>query len=201
MENLVTDNAYALPLFFTEDIFVVEDKSIPIVEEKIAKDNGDDIAFISQGDESKSIDYSQEINKESLVSEPEPNISFEFLGKNKRQILILVNDGANEVSTESGNALLKKILKAAAIGKDDFGLVNIAKQANSSFAQLNVFFKPRVMIAFGVDALSLDLQKDEVEKTIARGDISLVFSKNLDVLDTDAAAKKLLWEDLKSCTF
>ncbi len=198
MEGQITNNPYALPLFFTEEVFVIDDNSNQSVESGQRNENKVDTELAVNDN---SVSYKQEANQKLEFNEPETNAAFDFLGKNEKQILILVNDEINEVSTEGGNVLLKKILKAVNIGKDDFALVNIAKQSISHFSLLNTFFKPKVLIAFGVDETKLGLGKNETGRLKANGAINIVSSINLAQLDTDASAKKLLWEDLKSCKF
>ena len=200
MENQVTNNPHALPLFFTEDVFLVVDKQLSNASQK---DNDVVENIVSTTAEKPAIEtnenYIATIEVESLVKEPEPIMEFNYLGGNKKGILILVNDNENEVSTEIGNALLKNILKAIQLKKDDFALVNMAKQSQGKFIDLITFFKPKVIIAFGVNSFDLDLGKVPIGEMVTQNNVNVIFGNNLDTFD--ANDKKALWQNLQSCTF
>lgn len=202
MESQTTNNPTALALFFTEDVFAVADKNIFI--EDIIEVKEIELEEISTVEKIAITEVKEYANQEEapivLANEPQPPITFQFLGNNAKGILILVFDKQNEVSTEAGNALLKKILKAAKIGKDDFALVNAARQSNCSLENLHNFFNPKVVLAFGVGADDLELHHDG-EETRIKDNTILIFTKNLEFLEQDSAAKTILWNDLKSCVF
>ena len=187
MENQVTTNPNALALFFTEDVFVVADKSLPVEQ-------------LETETEKQEVIYNDTADIDPQVKEPEQIISFDFLGKNKRNILIMVADKDNEVSTETGNALLKKIIKASKIGKDDFAIVNVLKQEDCNFSTLNIFFKPRIIMAFGVTIETLGIQESAKQADVIDG-VQLILSVNLDSLETNAAEKATLWNNLQTFSF
>lgn len=122
---------------------------------------------------------------------------YEYLGKNERQILILVNDPVNPVSTLEGRELLGKIVKAIQLNAKDFAVVNYASYPGDTFADFLNYFRPQLVLAFGVspDALQLGPQ---AENTLERqADVYTIFSKELNTLHSDLGAKKALWASLK----
>ena len=214
MENQVTNNANALRLFFTEEVFLVKDENVeishhvaaePVLEQissSIKPDINVDSPLINPG-------ISLPNNIEILKNKPEsveilPNIadstmekSFKFLGGNKKSVLILVNDHTNDVSTEQGKELLRKIVKAVDLGTADFALVNYATYPGTTFASFYQFFKPLIMLSFGVEIADLELNYEWQNEIITYETTRIIFAPNLHLLDSDLNAKKLLWGNLQ----
>ncbi|NTE03378.1 hypothetical protein G6M26_08325 [Agrobacterium tumefaciens] len=214
MENQVTNNANALRLFFTEEVFLVKDENVeishhvaaePVLEQissSIKPDINVDSPLINPG-------ISLPNNIEILKNKPEsveilPNIadstmekSFKFLGGNKKSVLILVNDHTNDVSTEQGKELLRKIVKAVDLGTADFALVNYATYPGTTFASFYQFFKPLIMLSFGVEIVDLELNYEWQNEIITHETTRIIFAPNLHLLDSDLSAKKLLWGNLQ----
>ncbi|MBB6500264.1 hypothetical protein [Pedobacter cryoconitis] len=169
MGEQLTTSAEALRLFFTEDIYLIHS------EENILSDA-------------------------PALPEPAPAAqvkSFKYLGKNQKNILILVNDGQHEVSTEKGRELLRNIVKAIQLTANDFALLNYAAYANTDLETLKNFFSSNVVFAFGVSPLALGIDEQPMNVIISQGKTQLVFSGNLDGLADDQAGKKMLWGSLK----
>lgn len=155
MGTQLTSNAEALRLFFTEDIYLV--------------------------DENNEIELT----------------SFKYLGANQKNILILVNDPKNDVSTLEGRELLRKLVKAIELAANDFALVNYANYASEKYKELKDFFNCTLMIAFGVTPTDLDLPSQPMHQLVNHEGTMLLFAKNLHDLDADQASKKILWASLQ----
>lgn len=195
MGEQLTTSAEALRLFFTEDIYLVdsEDKIlsaaqpelksapvievvIPVVEQQIPVIN----AVVAE--------------VKTPVAEA---VVFKYLGKNQKNILILVNDAGNDVSTDKGKELLRNIVKALQLTANDFALLNYAAYANTGFEELKSFFNSKLIFAFGVTPLHLGLGEQPLNEIIMQGAAQLIFSANLDQLADDQTGKKILWGSLK----
>ncbi|WP_316847933.1 hypothetical protein [Pedobacter psychrodurus] len=214
MENQVTNNANALRLFFTEEVFLVKDESVEIlplrnaepvfVSENVsateAKESGlkPEIAQIPQINAAKIPKvYPQGPEIPHIVAEPLPEKTFKFLGGNKKSVLILVNDKENDVSTEQGRELLRKIVKAVDLGTPDFAILNYANYSGTDYTELHRFFKPVIMLAFGVEIAELKLNLSWQNEIIVHETTRIIFAPNLHHLDSDLTAKKLLWGHLQ----
>ncbi len=214
MENQVTNNAQALRLFFTEDIFLVEDKNVKILAADsimpvLRVDEIGDLETNEDSNANKNIQisevefnqerkvYEKEIEKPHLIEEPITPKVFKFLGGNKKSALILVNDQLNPVSSEQGRELLRKIVKAVDLGTPDFAVVNYANYPDASFVELRAFFKPQLMLAFGVEISDLQLNYVWEHEIIAHENTQIIFAPNLHQLEEDAIAKRLLWKNLQ----
>jgi DNA polymerase III psi subunit len=167
MDSQLTANEAALRLFFTDDIYIVNDSD-------------------------------HQIDAGVLKAEPQQEaLAFKFLGGNKRNVLILVNDRENEVSDERGRELLRKIVKSVNLSAADFALVNYAAYPDVKFEQFQSYFSPALVFAFGVTAAQLALPEQVQNTIVLQGHVRLIFSAELKALDQDAATKKSLWGSLQ----
>lgn len=200
MSSQLTSNAKALRLFFTDDVYLVNNEmqntfAEPVkLEEPVAQP-----AVVAKPIEVA--ETSQPVVLPTIVEEPKPIFKkvteFKFLGKNAKQILILVNDQINEVSTEQGRELLRKLLNAIGLTAKDFALVNYENYNAATFNDLNEFFGCKMVLAFGVMPNQLGLGEQPLNQFVQHNDAKLIFTKNLHNLDTDPASKKMLWASLQ----
>jgi DNA polymerase III psi subunit len=210
MENQLTNNANALRLFFTEEVFLVEDKTVKIEREAVIEpvlplsvdENKTDeiVEKIASFDENKPVETKKYLESTEIlpvVEEPMAAKSFKFLGGNQKSVLILVNDQAFDVSSEQGRELLRKIVKAIDLNTPDFALVNYAGYQGTSFTELHGFFQPQLMLAFGVEAGHLNLNLTWQNEIILYQTTRMIFAPNLHLLDTDTPSKKALWANLQ----
>lgn len=181
MHSQLTSNAEALRLFFTEDIYLVAESNpvanlIERLETSVAQ---------------------QEKVEEVIAIPQKPKTEFKFLGKNQKNILILVNDPENDVSTEQGRELLRKLVKAIDLTANDFALVNYAAYTSEKYTDLSNFFSCKLMLSFGVSAADLDLPSQPLNQLIPHKNATHIFAKNLHELDADLTSKKVLWASLQ----
>lgn len=214
MENQVTNNANALRLFFTEEVFLVKDESVEIlplrnpepvfavgnvsdteVKEPVLKPETTQISGINPTNVPKV--YTQAPEIPHIVAEPSPEKTFKFLGGNKKSVLILVNDNEHDVSTEQGRELLRKIVKAVDLGTPDFAILNYSNYKGTDFEELHRFFKPAIMLSFGVEIADLRLNLTWQNEIIVHETTRIIFAPNLHHLDSDLTAKKTLWGHLQ----
>jgi len=214
MESQVTNNANALRLFFMEDVFLVEDKAVEIVPDVASEAalspqevqiNGTTEVISAVESDQNQQGKPAEIQKSDNQSAEIPLVarenvspkSFKFLGGNKKSVLILVNDADNEVSTLEGRELLRKIVKAIDLSAPDFALVNYANYEEVDFIELHQFFKPQLMLTFGVEPQHLKLNLTWAGEIILHETTRIIFAPNLHPLDSDITAKKSLWANLQ----
>lgn len=126
-----------------------------------------------------------------------PATGFTYLGKNQKNVLILVKDDQNDVSTERGRELLRNIVKALQLTANDFALLNYHAYAGQQLPALSAFFSSKLVLAFGVGPQQLGLTAHPANSLVMEGKIQLVFSQNLDLLADNQAEKKALWGSLK----
>lgn len=193
MTEQLTTNTEALRLFFTDDVYLVtgEETGISLAVPDVAPQPVPEVKLQAE-EEIKGVDVP--------VEEPETVLSFQYLGKNTKNILILVHDAGNQVSTEEGRELLRKIVKAIDLTANDFAVLNYASYPGVSFAQLNDFFKPKLLLSFGVAPEVLGIATQEQNVLVLQQELQLIFSSGLHVLAEDMNGKKALWGSLKQLT-
>lgn len=201
MTNQLTSNAEALRLFFTEDIYLVKNefqeafvKPVNEFQEELKVET-----VVLPKTEPKV--YEEQVEDLSLVQEPsvnlKPKFDFKYLGNNQKNILILVNDSQNEVSTEQGRELLRKLVNAIALTGKDFALVNYSNYSTATYTDFADFFACKLVLAFGVNPKQLGLAEQALHQLNQVGEAKLVFTKNLHDLDSDQTSKKILWTSLQ----
>lgn len=188
MAEQLTTNTEALKLFFSDDIYLLANENITGKEE------------VNEPEKKEPVEMPAAVVAEP-VTPPEVTeirtVEFSYLGKNARNILILVCDPQNQVSTEEGRELLRKIVKAIDLSATDFALVNCAAYQGVSFAEFQTYFKPRLLLSFGVLPEQIGLAGQQQHSLMRQGDIDLIFSSELHALSEDMNGKKALWASLK----
>lgn len=200
MSSQLTSNAKALRLFFTDDVYLVKNEMQNTFAEPVKLD--EQIAQPAVVVKPIAVnEIPQPVVLPTIVEEPKPAFKkvteFKFLGKNAKRILILVNDQHNEVSTEQGRELLRKLVNAIALTAKDFALVNYADYHTATFDDLHDFFACKMVLAFGVMPNQLGLNEQPFNQFVPHLDSKLIFTKNLHDLETDPASKRVLWASLQ----
>jgi hypothetical protein len=126
---------------------------------------------------------------------------FKYLGKNQKNVLILVNDGENDVSNEAGKELLRNLVKAMQLTANDFALLNYSYYTHVKFDELSKFFSSTLVLGFGVNPAQLGLDDQPAHSIGTHGAIKLIFTGRLDLLAGDQEGKKKLWSSLKQFIF
>lgn len=199
--NQLIDNAEALRLFFTDDVYLAGE--IPLVEKPFAEA----VKPVSAATKTE-IQQPPALNEERVdvpkIEEPtvsyQPTFDFKYLGKNEKSILILVNDAQNPVSTPQGTELLRKLVLSINLKNADFALVNYSNYTSAKFDHFHTFFSCKLIISFGVSAPTLGLGEQLSHQLNTFNNVKMIFTHNLHDLDADLNAKKLLWGTLKQLT-
>lgn len=203
MNSQLAVDAAALRLFFTDDVYLVNNTDSQ--NDTLVSAVPDTPAGVSENFVAGSVPETPVIKPQSpsVVAEPvaayvRQPVEFKFLGKNKRNILILVNDEHNEVSDEPGRELLRKIVKSVNLSANDFALLNYAGYKGTGFKQLQEYFSCTFVFAFGVTPAELSLPAHPEHSIILEGDVKMIFSAELRILEQNAAGKKALWGSIQS---
>lgn len=187
MDSQLTADGAALHLFFTDDVYLVNE---PGVQYDVAGNAADDSEISANGNR---------IAEADVPVSAASAIEFKYLGNNKRNILILVNDEQNEVSDDAGRELLRKIVKSVNLTANDFALLNYAKYKGTGFKQLFEHFSCNLVFSFGVTPAHLSMATAHPEHSIVHeGAVRMIFSAELKTLDQNPAGKKALWGSLQN---
>ena len=199
MANQLTSNAEALRLFFTDDIYLVKDHVGSVAAEPVNvpvnKLSVEPQPLVVHQPE-RIVSLSNNAPETEKVPLPE-NWSFEYLGKNQKGILILVNDPINKVSSDEGTILLRNLVKAIQLTNNDFALVNFANYEGAKYEDLRRFFNCKLLLSFGVAPDTLGLADQPLHQLSAIGTTKCIFTANLHHLSGDNGSKKMLWATLQ----
>lgn len=214
MADQLATGADALRLFFTDDLFLVKEEelidstaaviaAVAAAEKAVHSVNAaaqpaptPAAPIVTPTLQAASPIPAVELPKEAVL-ETSAAPAFKYLGKNQKNVLILVHDERNETSTERGRELLRNIVKALQLTANDFALLNYAAYANTPFNTLTTFFSSKLVLSFGVAAAQLGLGEQGLNVLHQEGSVQLVFSQNLDLLAESQQDKKALWGSLK----
>ncbi|MET1057004.1 MAG: hypothetical protein ABWY16_16960 [Pedobacter sp.] len=199
MAEQLTTSAEALRLFFTDDIYLVRTEEISVA---VAASPAVSDAAVSTP-QPASVPVSAPVIPVAPmpVIAPASEIVFKYLGKNQKNVLILVNDGENDVSSEGGRELLRNLVKAMQLTANDFALLNYFSYSHVQFEELSRFFSSKLVLGFGVSPAQLGLPDQPQHSVGSHGNTQLVFTGRLDLLARDQDGKKKLWSSLKQFIF
>ena len=187
MGEQLTDNAAALRMFFTEDIYLVGTEPLSLPVQTVPATNPEparapEVAAISAG-----------LSPAPITAKTE----FKYLGKNQKNVLIIVNDQKNEVSSDRGKELLRNIVKAIQLSANDFALVNYSAYEGAQFTEMTTFFSSKLVMIFGVQPSLLGLSDQPKNMIFMEAATQVVYADNLDLLAEDQVGKKTLWGSIK----
>lgn len=153
------------------------------------------------------------IVKEQLVSQPEaapvaPQIpapviqtveaEFNYLGKNNKNFLVLVNYPAEKHITETHLAALQNILKRKDLDLDDVAILNVNKYAPVKLAALATYFAPTRLVIMGKDALPDGIGNLPLNQPLQGKKTHVLYSFSFDEMMSSNDNKKIFWEHMKT---
>ena len=132
--------------------------------------------------------------EENTISEIDTNIN--FLGKNKKGILVFVPSN-EKVIEENDKVFLLKILTSIGLHLDD--IVITTPQKEDSFNFYKKTFSPSKIILFGVKPFEIDIKDIEVPTYEIKDfdNLPILHIDSLMNIQNDLAKKKALWTNLK----
>ncbi|WP_129716080.1 hypothetical protein [Pedobacter sp. SYP-B3415] len=216
METQLSTDPAALALFFTEEIFVVEDPAAApaiasattpadaasaVPAETVPAPAAQPVIAVPEVLAQSSVPAMPVTGKALPATEKAEPRSFPFVGRNARNVVILVNDPVNDVSTEAGRELLRKIVKSVNLSGNDFALVNHARHPEAVFADYASFFANCQFLVFGVTADALQIPAQTLHQHSQVLGHGIVLTAELDALNGDNTAKKELWGTLQKLNF
>ncbi|MFD2244803.1 hypothetical protein [Pontibacter ruber] len=123
---------------------------------------------------------------------------FEVIGENQKGVVVLVTLPAAEFQALPQLQFLQKILFAIGLTPADVAFVNNVSGAIARFEELVKATQVNYIISFA-SRVDTDLPHDKftLYNPVVVGQVPIVFSQSLAVLDKDQEHKKLLWNALK----
>jgi len=152
----------------------------------------------------------QQLYKKTLVdvnpSKPDTvtsnDTSISFLGKNEKNILLVINEEETVFLSDTDLNLLVGILSACKLTLADVALINFDKNKTAFYDNLMLQFSPQCVLLFGVSpaALSFPLHFPNYQLQQYNNQ-TYVSSASLKILGEDISQKKTLWSCLQKYFF
>jgi len=123
---------------------------------------------------------------------------YALLGENRRGVVVLVTLPEQEFGQLPQLEFLQKILSAIGLQSADVAYANNISGQTARFEELQAELQVNYLISFG-SRLDTDLPHDRftLYAPVRLGNVPLVFSQPLAMLERDVEQKKLLWNALK----
>ena len=135
------------------------------------------------------------VKKVEKVAEPK---TFEVIGENRKGLVVLVTLPGTAFKALPQSEFLIKILAAIGFGPADVAFVNNVSGATTKFETLSATHRTNYILSFA-SRLDTELphEKFTLYNPVLVGNVPVVFSQSLAVLDGDQDQKKLLWGALQ----
>lgn len=152
----------------------------------------------------------QDLYKKTLVqlddvqsSSPKKDLgNIPFLGKNERNILIVVNEENAPYLSDEDLALLMGILTACKLTMADVAIVNAHQNNNIGYGILMHNFNPTLVLLFGIQPVQLDFPLQFPNYQLQRyNHQTYISSPAIGLLAANVAMKKQLWTSLQQYFF
>jgi hypothetical protein len=155
----------------------------------------DDLYLLSND---KSVIPGQEIPE--VLPEPvleTPALNFKYLGKHKKQYLIMVYYPGMEFMPENHLMPLENTLKRLGFSLDDVAILNLANYADVTSGQLTDFFTPQKLLILGQHALPSGFVSPKLNQATQVDQCRTLFTFSFDEMMDNNDNKKAFWEQMK----
>ncbi|MFT3681585.1 MAG: hypothetical protein QM791_15045 [Ferruginibacter sp.] len=129
----------------------------------------------------------------------EQNVSINFLGKNRKQIIILVTNADSAFLPDEELNFLLGILSACRLTMEDVGIINFFKNKNLTYNKIAKEIQADKVFLFGISpeqiSLPLGFPYYQVQ---SYNNQTYLSAPALDTLKDDRAEKGKLWNSLKT---
>jgi len=132
---------------------------------------------------------------EPVLETPKP--SFNYLGNNNKNFLILVSYTKDEFIAPHHLTALENILKRKEMTISDVAIVNTNKTPGLIFEQLNTYFKPARLLILGEHALPAGIGNVTLNHPFTLNNCAALYSYSFGEMMDINDHKKAFWEQMK----
>ncbi len=139
-----------------------------------------------------------DIDNQDIESSPLKTDGLNYLGKNQKNILLIVDEKSAVFLPDDSLTFLIDILSACKLSLSDTALINVFEKKEINYKLLNEEFKPNIILFFGIEpaALEFPLQFPLYQLQNYNNQIYLSVP-SLNELKSDIEKKKQFWASLK----
>jgi len=195
MSTLHTNEFNALRLLMTEDIYILDQKSVSsensINTEKTTEPEKEIVAeksVMPQMPVVIPVPDSEEIKKPK---------EFTYLGENNKYFLILIDDTKNREISSLHKETLLKIMSAKGFELRDLAILNLDQFPDTTISELKEFFSCSKLALFGINPQRIALPGISSNKVENHANIKLLSTFSIDEMISDVTKKKEFWAIMK----
>lgn len=121
-----------------------------------------------------------------------------FIGENQKNILLLFNNTDQEELNQKQLSLVNNILVACKLGIQDVVVVNLSRNPNANYKNLQGYFKSKTIFLFGIEPTKFGLPINFPQFQVQQfAQCTFLYSPALEELEIDKVAKSRLWVCLR----
>ena len=127
-----------------------------------------------------------------------PATAFNYLGKNNKNFLVLVNYANEEHIAAAHLTALESILKRKDLSIDDVAILNVNRYMPLKLATLSEYFKPTRLVIMGKDSLPEGIGNLPLNQPLQGKKTHVLYSFSFDEMMSSNDNKKTFWEHMKT---
>jgi hypothetical protein len=212
MLNMKVDNPQAFRFIMQDEIYLLpEDKVakpavLPVAVEQPLAQNPPAIAEQPIAPSAPVVAEKPVEQQAPVVATPQvakpvvetPKASFNYLGSNNKNFLILVNYTNQEHIAADHLAALQNILKRKELNLDDVAILNINKYTPVKLAELVACFAPTRLVIMGSNSLPEGIGNLPLNQPLQGKKTHVLYSFSFDEMMSSNDNKKIFWEHMKT---
>jgi hypothetical protein len=155
----------------------------------------DEIYLLNNDKTFYSVDAIPEPVQAPLPETPKPD--FKYLGKHKKQFLVITHYPETEFMDSSHLTALESTLKRLEFSLDDVAIFNLAAHPDVAFKALGDFFDPKTLLILGKEALPQGIETLQLNKIEKISNCYTLFTYSFGTMMGSTENKKAFWEQMK----
>lgn len=126
-----------------------------------------------------------------------PSVSFNYLGGNKKNFLVITHSVDAEFMHELHLKALESTLKRLSFEMDDVAIFNIAGDPEIEFEILADFFKPQNVLVLGKEAFPVGWETSTFNAVTTTNNCKMLYTFSFSQMMDNTEYKKVFWEQMK----
>ena len=140
------------------------------------------------------------VNNQIAAPEPQietPQITFNYLGSNKKNFLVLVHYPTQEFIADDHLAALESVLSRKDHKRDDVAILNTAKNI-AAYDVIKTHFTPQTILILGQESIPAGIKQTQFNKFETHDGLNILYTFSFDTMMTSTENKKAFWEQMKT---
>lgn len=126
-----------------------------------------------------------------------PNITFNYLGSNNKNFLILVNYTTDEFIAAAHLTALENIIKRKELALDDVAILNLANHPQANLDLISDYFKPAKLLIMGQSSVPAGIAQPKLNELFKLNGHDALYSFSFAEMMESNDNKKAFWDQMK----